>query len=400
MCYLSGPLCADYALAWVELAKKQLSQARSLESRRLAQDALDGYLMQYYGTPYARQHADEIASDIGIDETQTLLETATKHRQEWFTVSGREDMGDVDEAHINKYEDTNPALSLPVPDPIGRVYRRPGDTSVKTGPNGGVILPSDEQIEANIIAGTWLPSITNVIGVRSSPHLMGWAASKAVKNFYEMTQRSPAKVSSNPQGAIGYAQRAAERDRDEAAVRGTKIHYACEQVSLGRSLHPSYLTIDEWRYVESFKAWMNKVKPKFIAREVTVFGTTPHGDYAGTADFIAEIDGKVVAGDYKTTRSGLHIDVAFQLSAVAHATHYTVDGANLLPMMQIDAGVGVLLSATGYEMRQARIRGISWDIFCGLRAVWTTHVLHGRQDDGKDTLSAPLTDGSEIVANY
>lgn len=398
MCYVNGPLCSSYARAWVELAETRLANSQTTDSRRVARAFLDQMQLEYDGTPEGQELLEKHMVEFGDAKLVARLETAEQERAKRFAELGIEDVGDVEHAHIGQYEDTNPALSLPIPEPIGRVYRRPGDTSVRTGPNGGVILPSQAEIEQNIIDGKWLPSITNVIGVRNSPHLIGWAASKGVKAFHAMLQRSPEKIATNANGAIAYAERAAERDRDEAATRGTKIHYACEQVSLGRSVHPSYLSSEEWLYVDSFKDWMEAFKPEFIAREVTVFGTTPFGDYAGTADFIAKIGGLVVAGDYKTTRSGLHIDVAFQLSAVAHATHYTMDGKTLMPMMNIDAGVGLLLSAKGYEMRQARLRGTSWDIFCGLRAVWITHVLHGTQDDGQPSLSEPLSSPNDILA--
>lgn len=399
MCYLSGPMCSDYAAAWVEHAHNRVNRARSYATRKAAEADLARYQVQYDGTPQGQAGLLVLIQDGDLDANVRLL-AAQEQRALWFQEHDLEDQGDVEEGHIPPYEDTNPALSLPLPEPIGRVYRVPDSPELRRGPNGGVILPSSEDIIKNILDSRWLPSITNILDVRNSPHLIKWAASKGVKAFYDMMKRSPQKVASNPEGAILYAILASDRDRDEAAVRGTKVHYACEQISLGRSIRPSYLSNAEWAYVDSFRTWLADYKPKFIAREVTVFGETPYGNYAGTADFIAEIGGLVVAGDYKTTRSGLHIDVAFQLSAIAHATHYTVDGVNLLPMMKIDAGVGLLLTPDEYEMRQAQIRGRSWDIFCGLRAAWTTHVLHGTQDDGSDTLSAPLTDSSNLVANW
>lgn len=399
MCYTSGPLCSEYAAAWVEHTRKRVSQARSFDSRQAAESDLAKYQKQYDGTPQGQEELSVLARNGDIDAQARLL-AGQEYRALWFAENKREDKGDVDEAHIPLNEDTNPALSLPLPEPIGRVYRIPDAPDLRRGPNGGVILPDEETIKKNILEGQWVPSITNVLGVRNSPHLVNWAASKGVKALNDMMKRSPQKVTSNPDGALLYATLAAERDRDAAAVQGTKIHYACEQISQGRSILPSYLSNEQWKFVEQFRAWMEKYQPKFIAREVTVFGETPYGKYAGTADFIAEIDGLVVAGDYKTTRSGLHIDVAFQLSAIAHASHYTIDGKTLLPMMKIDAGVGLLLAADKYEMRQAQIRGRSWDIFQGLRSAWVTHVLHGTQDDGSATLSEPLTEANSLVANW
>lgn len=84
---------------------------------------------------------------------------------------------------------------------------------------------------------------------------------------------------------------------EQARQRGTEVHaYAEEYLLCGEldwdSIEPQYLP-----YVENFVNWAKTYKPKVLYTEYQM-GCE---DFAGTADLICEIDGKVILVDYKTT---------------------------------------------------------------------------------------------------
>lgn len=399
MCYKKpGPRCSRHAEQKLIRAQNAHKYARSDNSRIDTMNAVKEAELEYDMTPGGQRKLRDLI-EAGQDTDglyQMRLEHGIKARQESLNAIKSLDRGDVEDAHVKVHDDGAPKLSIPLPEPFGRVYRMPGSAPLRTGPNGGVILPSEDEYHAKIVSGEWVPSITNVLGVRNAEHLIPWSAGRAAKAMLELIDKAPERVRKNPAGALSFARLAAERERDAAAEQGTRVHYACEQIALGKEVEPKYLSPREWKYVDNFRRWTDDFQPEFIANEVTVFGTTPSGPYAGTADFIARINGITVAGDYKTTRSGLHNDVAFQLAAVAHADTFTTDGVNLKPMIPIDAGYGVHLSPESYEMRPAIIDGQSWEIFKSLRATWNVHAFDGLQDDGRTTLGAPATSLADI----
>lgn len=84
---------------------------------------------------------------------------------------------------------------------------------------------------------------------------------------------------------------------EQARQRGRAVHaYAEEYLLCGEldwdSIEPQYLP-----YVENFVNWARTYKPKVLYTEFRM-GCE---DFAGTADLICEIDGKVILVDYKTS---------------------------------------------------------------------------------------------------
>jgi len=104
----------------------------------------------------------------------------------------------------------------------------------------------------------------------------------------------------------------ADRIRDEAAERGTKVHAACE-VLMKESVwypEPRLHGKDEIKMVEGFVGWYRETKPKIIAVEQFVSAQYA----AGRADIICEIDGKVYVVDIKTS-SGIYPSHKAQVAA-------------------------------------------------------------------------------------
>lgn len=121
----------------------------------------------------------------------------------------------------------------------------------------------------------------------------------------------------------------AERLRDKAATKGTKIHNAVADLLRGKKVtkddkywneiteEEEKLTFDEWRYINWFTDWYKAVKPDQIIAIETIVYSLKHG-YAGTIDLICIIDKKVWLIDLKTGNS-IYPTHALQIKAYKEA---------------------------------------------------------------------------------
>lgn len=190
-------------------------------------------------------------------------------------------------------EDQAPELSIASKN-YGRLYRMP-ETELDV-----MDTLNDDVIKEHIIDGKLMPSITNVISVKNSPFLMTWATRLVAQEAVNIAQKWPHKLTAEPSKAVAYLKETANRERDFWGNQGSRIHYACEMIARGENVDLSEYTDYEKASVAEWRNWVKEFSPKFIAMERTGFGTTPDGlNYAGTSDFIAEINGKTIIGDYK-----------------------------------------------------------------------------------------------------
>jgi len=103
----------------------------------------------------------------------------------------------------------------------------------------------------------------------------------------------------------------AEGLKKEAGKKGSKTHYACEDLTKGNEvkIDSKYLntiteqleelTVEEYTNVKSFADWIAVTKPEILAIEITGFNDK-YG-YAGTIDYILRINGVVWIIDLKTS---------------------------------------------------------------------------------------------------
>lgn len=250
--------------------------------------------------------------------------------------------------------------------PYGRLYRHPS-----TSPED---LPA---VDRALAEGVLMPSVTNVIGSLDKPFLTTWYGKQAAQAAVEVSRSHPGLITSRPYEAVDWLKDAAKRTTEKAAALGDAVHNAVETLALGGQ--PEYPAAAA-AHVASWRRFVDDFQPEFLHVEATCFGVVDDPvagplRYAGTADFIARINGLLVVGDYKSGRS-IHTEAGLQISALAHATELALEDGTLLPMPSVDAGAVVHLTPRGYTVRRTDVEGHAWEVFCSLRRLWDFHVAN------------------------
>jgi len=132
----------------------------------------------------------------------------------------------------------------------------------------------------------------------------------------------------------------AEAIKNEAGNKGYKVHKGIEELLLGNEITieseivnhdgvPEKVTLEEYDALMSFVEWFDEVKPKPIESEIAVFNDEHM--YAGTVDFICEIDGKVTLIDFKTS-ANIYESHEAQLSAYNYALEHKIEQQGILQL--------------------------------------------------------------------
>lgn len=212
------------------------------------------------------------------------------------------------------------------------------------------------QNHAYTINGNRAVGVTTAIGKGfPKPALMYWAAkcvAVEAAELLEMNEIAFAEwISEHNIGAdqlIDYLRKAPVRQRDTAAVRGTKVHKIAEKLIFGEGAD---IPEDLKGHVESCVKFMDEWKVRPLLVENTI-GSYRWG-YAGTFDLIAELpDQRRVLFDYKTGRSGIWPDTALQLAAYRYADAYVAKDGTEIPMKEvgITEAKAVWIRADGYDV--------------------------------------------------
>lgn len=217
------------------------------------------------------------------------------------------------------------------------------------------------------------PGVTSVLNMLPKGFLKFWAAKAvaqaAVDNLGEVVGIT---LKAGPDAAVDFLKRAPDRDVRQAADKGTDVHDLFERMAKGEAIgrvHP-----DLAPYVEIFEGFVEQFEPEFLILEGTVWSET-HG-YAGSFDFIAWITDPetgeriLVIGDWKTTRSGVHEEVALQLAAYAHADYIVTPDGEKAEIPPVTAGVVVHARPEGGKVVPARIDEEVFSWFLNLRKVF------------------------------
>ncbi len=198
---------------------------------------------------------------------------------------------------------------------------------------------------------------------------------------------------SYPKG-IGFYKWLADKGWDEAEAikaaagdKGSKVHKAIEKLLNGdpirmedKFVNPTTeqqeeLTAEEYEALVSFTDWFNSVKPKILATEISVVNKDMN--YAGTVDFIAEIEGKAWLIDFKTSQN-VWASHELQVSAYKHALKKDVQGLAILQ-------IGYKRNKNGWKWNEVEDK---FDLFLAAQKIWAND--HGTEKPSQKDLPIEL----------
>lgn len=227
--------------------------------------------------------------------------------------------------------------------------------------------------------GETVPGVTSILGLRAKPFLVTWAAKLAAELAVESIDVLPGMVAKDPQGTIDYLKFASKRFTRKAADTGTAAHGIFERISLGEPI--GALTPELAPFAAHFLDFCEKHNPVWEHVEATVW-SEKHG-YAGSFDAIGVIDGKRVIIDNKTTRSGVHDDVAWQLAAYRYADVILEESGAIVPLPEVEGAIVLHVRPEGWAVHPIDTSPETFAEFLQLREVhrWEkekTRTLVGR----------------------
>lgn len=181
--------------------------------------------------------------------------------------------------------------------------------------NNGVILEFDEAKHLYTKDGIKVDGTTGALGVINKPALIPWAVSEAIK-FIEANIKAGKSYDEIQLKAILDGAKSAHRKKSEtAADMGKIVHDWIKEYIKGNN--PSKPVNESCKNaVNKFLEWEKDHNVEFIQSEKQVYSVVYN--YAGTLDFIAKVDGKVMIGDFKTSK-GIYDEMWLQVAAYQQA---------------------------------------------------------------------------------
>jgi hypothetical protein len=231
-----------------------------------------------------------------------------------------------------------------------------------TNPVLAVTQPDGSRKYVHPATGESVSSITTIIkaGI-PQPWLGPWAAKMAALHADANWERL---------SGVSVYQRVSE-------MKNAHKEYAQEKADIGDVVHD---LVDCWStgrpypgppkevraYVEKFIDFLTAKRPRFIENEVTLWSRA-HG-YAGTADFIIEVDGKILLADLKTGKN-LHEEIGLQLSALAHCDFILRPDGTEEPIPEIDGIAGLHLRPRSWKLKKVSESGACFQAFLSAKEI-------------------------------
>ncbi|WP_326742597.1 hypothetical protein [Streptomyces sp. NBC_01768] len=200
--------------------------------------------------------------------------------------------------------------------------------------------------------GQKAPGVTSVLNMLPKPFLGPWnakmVAEEAVNNLGSVVGLA-LNGDAGKKAAIDMLKGAARRFTKDAADLGSDAHDLFERLARGDEVREDQVHVDLKPFYRHFVEFLRVVKPEFIHLEETVWDDVR--DVAGSFDAIARIGDEVVIIDWKTTRSGVHEEVALQLKAYASASRIILSATGEdIPIPHIDAAAVLHVRPEGWAL--------------------------------------------------
>lgn len=223
--------------------------------------------------------------------------------------------------------------------------------------------------------GVKLPGVTSVINMLPKPFLVNWAAKMTAEFAADQIGTLLPLVLSDRKAAVELMSGASRRYTKGAGEVGTAAHALFEQMATGKD--PGRQHPDMQPFVDHFKAFLDKFQPEIIAQEQTVWNETE--GYAGSFDAVVNIGGERIVVDWKTTKSGIHSEVALQLAAYRYGREL-YDGT---PMHKVEGGAVLHVRPEGWQLVPVRCDEVVFEHFTNLLKVFAWDSQFQRTVIGK-----------------
>jgi CRISPR/Cas system-associated exonuclease Cas4 (RecB family) len=175
----------------------------------------------------------------------------------------------------------------------------------------GQELIINEEHHAYTWGGEFVPGVTTILRCVDKPALMPWAI--GVTRDYWLEAVNAGRTDFKQIHKESWS--ANKKISKTAADIGKQVHLYAECYFKNQPA-PELTTDQAKRGVEAFHKWLEAHKVVVKASERLVFSKEHY--YAGTCDFVAEIDGVLSVGDIKTS-SGIYPEMRMQTAAYQHA---------------------------------------------------------------------------------
>ena len=239
-----------------------------------------------------------------------------------------------------------------------------------------------------------VPGVTSIVDMIPKPFLMYWAA-KMVAEWTADNIGSYVQLLIDGQrdAAVDSAKAAPRRSTGDAAKVGTAVHDYFEQYARGEA--PKRVPLEVQPFARHVAEFHDRYQPEYLHIEDTVWSDQHR--YAGSFDWVAKIDGQLVMGDTKTTRSGVHAEVALQLSAYAHADKVITQSGEEVDVPPVEAGAVFHLRPEGWKLVPVRIDDEVFSHFVALRKTfdWVKSLSGEVLGDADYDSQAGTTTGSQ-----
>lgn len=181
----------------------------------------------------------------------------------------------------------------------------------------------DAEAHAYTLNGKALKGVTTILSVINKPALIQWAAGMACDYIrenvaYAIPGQDGGFWAIKP-STVDEAKVAHRKKKEAAGEAGTDVHAQIEIYIKRMIEHAGGISSPEPEYTGQageFINWAISNNVRFLASEQRLYSETLW--YAGTADFVCEINGKMYVGDVKTS-SAIYPEHFIQASAYAMA---------------------------------------------------------------------------------
>jgi hypothetical protein len=253
------------------------------------------------------------------------------------------------------------------------------------------IKRGDSRFYVDPESGEKAPGVTSILGMLPKGFLPYWYAKVVAEAAVDNIGPLVGLAMNDKSGAVDYLKGAPRRFTKTAADIGSDAHDVFERLARGENLPLDRIHPDIRPFAKHFMEFLAEVQPEFLFLEDAVWSDTHN--YAGSFDAIARIGGEVVMIDWKTTRSGVHEEVALQLAAYGHADRIVrADTGESVPVPHIEAAAVLHVRPEAWKLVPVRYSQELFDMFLTLR-----RVFDWEREMKKGVIGRPVASGGELV---